>query len=98
MSSVISAAVALHVAARSLSPRMSASFAASLPNPLVGFSPDRRRALGLRLDDRPKPPRQPVAASHVQQDRVQHGAKHVVLALIERPVPDPHRSRTGIAG
>ena len=72
--------------------------AARLPDPLVGLAPDARRALGLGLDDRPQPPRQPLAAPRVQQDRVQHRAVDVVLALVERAVADPHRPRAGVAG
>ena len=72
--------------------------AAGLPDALVGFPPDRGGAGGLGLDDRPQPPRQPGAASGVQQDRVEHGAEYVVLALVERPVADPHRAGAGIAG
>ena len=72
--------------------------AAGLPDALVGFAPHLGGALGLRLDDRPQPPRQPLAAAGVQQDRVQDGAEHVVLALVERSVADPHRSGTRVAG
>ena len=72
--------------------------AAGLPDSLVGLPPDRAGAFGLRLHDRPQSPWQPVAASGVQQDGVQHRAEHVVLALVERPVADPHRSGTGVAG
>jgi hypothetical protein len=32
-----------------------------------------------------------VAASGMEQDGVQHGAEHVVLALVERSVADPYR-------
>ena len=38
------------------------------------------------------------AAWQVRQDRVQYGAEHVVLALIERPVADPHPARARVAG
>ena len=72
--------------------------AARLPDALVGLLPDLRRALGLRLDDRPQPPRQALAAAGVQQDRVQHRAEDVVLALVEGAVADPHRARAGVAG
>ena len=34
----------------------------------------------------------------VQQDRVEHGAEHVVLPLVERAVADPHRAGAGVAG
>jgi hypothetical protein len=34
----------------------------------------------------------------VQQDGVQHRAEHVVLALVECPVADPHRPGAGVAG
>ena len=72
--------------------------AARLPDPLVGLAPDLRRALGLRLDDRPQPPRQPLAAARVEQDRVEHRAEDVVLALVEGAVADPHRPRARVAG
>jgi len=32
----------------------------------------------------------------VEQDGVQHGAEHVVLALVERSVADPYRSGTRV--
>ena len=72
--------------------------AAGLPDALVGFAPHLGGAPGLRLHDRPQPPRQALAASRVQQDGVQDGAEHVVLALVERAVADPHRSGARVAG
>ncbi len=72
--------------------------AARLPDPLVGLAPHARRALGLALDDRPQPPRQPLAAARVHQHRVEHGAEHVVLALVEGAVADPHRPRARVPG
>ncbi len=72
--------------------------AARLPDPLVGVAPHRLGALGLRLDERPQPPRQALAAPRVQQHRVERGAEHVVLALVEGAVADPHRARAGVAG
>ncbi len=63
--------------------------AARLPDALVGLAPDAAGALGLGLDDRPQPPRKATAALRVQQDRVEHGAVDVVLALVERAVADP---------
>ena len=72
--------------------------AAGLPDPLVRLPPDPLRAPGLRLDDPPQSPGQPLAAPGVQQDGVQHRAEHVVLALVERPVADPHRPGAGVAG
>ena len=72
--------------------------AARLPDALVGLAPDLRRALGLRLDDRPEPPRQPLALARVEQDRVEHRAEDVVLALVERAVADPDRARARVAG
>ena len=72
--------------------------AARLPDALVGLAPDADRALGLGLDDRPQPPREPLAAAGVQQDAVQHRAVDVVLALVEGAVADPHRLRAGVAG
>ena len=55
------------------------------------------RALGLRLDDRPEPSGEPFAVARVEQDRVEHGAEDVVLALVEGAVPDPDRARAGVA-
>ena len=72
--------------------------AARLPDPLVGLAPDLRRAFGLRLDDRPEAPRQPLAAPRVQQDRVEHGAEDVVLPLVEGAVADPHGPCACVAG
>jgi hypothetical protein len=34
----------------------------------------------------------------VEQDRVEHGAEDVVLALIERAVADPHRPGARVSG
>jgi hypothetical protein len=64
---------------------------ASLPDALVGMPPDVGGALRLRLNDRPQPPRQPLAAVRVEQDRVERRAEDVVLALIEGAVADSHR-------
>ena len=72
--------------------------AARLPDSLVGLLPDLRRALGLRLHHRPEPPGQPLAAAAVQQDRVERSTEHVVLALVEGAVSDPHRRRPRIPG
>ena len=72
--------------------------AAGLPDALVRLPPDPFRAAGLRLDDPPQPPWQPLAAPGVQQDGVEHRAEHVVLALVERPVADPYRPGAGVAG
>ena len=38
------------------------------------------------------------AVARVEQDRVEHGAEDVVLALVEGAVADPHRARAGVAG
>jgi hypothetical protein len=51
----------------------------------------------LRLNDRPQPTRQAVAAPYVQQDRIQYSAKDIVLPLIKRAVADAHWSRTRVA-
>ncbi len=72
--------------------------AAGLPDPLVGLLPDARRALGLRLHDRPEAGRQALGLPRVEQDRVEHGAEDVVLALVVRAVADPHRLRARVAG
>ena len=70
--------------------------AAGLPDPLVGIAPDGGGALGLGLHDRPQAPGQPLAVAGVQQDRVEHGAEHVVLALVEGAVADPNRARSHV--
>ena len=72
--------------------------AAGLPDALVGLPPDLRRALRLRLHDRPQPPGQALRVARVEQDRVEHGAEDVVLALVEGAVADAHRARAGVAG
>ena len=41
--------------------------------------------------------RQPLRVPGVQEDRVEHRAEHVVLALVERAVADPYRPRAGVA-
>ena len=69
-----------------------------LPDPLVGLAPHLRRAFRLGLHDRPQSARQSFGAARVQQDRVERRAEHVVLALVERSVSDPHGRRSGIAG
>ena len=71
--------------------------AARLPDPLIGIAPHLGGALGLGLHDRPQPPRQPLTAPRMQQDRVQHRAVDVVLTLVKGPVADPHRDGAGIA-
>ena len=69
-----------------------------LPDALVRVPPHGRRALGLRLDDRPEPSRQPLAPARVQEERVEDGAVDVVLPLVEGAVADPHRARSGVPG
>ena len=75
-----------------------ARLTARLPDALVGFAPRGHRSRGLGLDDRPQPPRQALAVLRVDEDRVQHRAVDVVLALVERAVAHPHRVRAGVAG
>ena len=72
--------------------------AARLPDALVGLAPD------LRSRTRPAPATigQSRRGSRsllprVQQDRVEHRAEDVVLALVERAVADPHRACAGVA-
>ena len=72
--------------------------ATRLPDPLVRFAPGLHGALRLRLDDRPQPARESLAAAGVQQDRIEHGAVDVVLALIERAVAEPDRARALVSG
>ena len=71
--------------------------AARLPDPLVGVPPDTGRALRLGLDDRPEPAGQALAAAGVEQDRVEHRAEDVVLALVEGAVADPDRAGARVA-
>ena len=71
--------------------------APGLPDALVGLAPDGLGALRLRLDQRPQAPRQPLAAPGMQKHRIQRGAEHVVLALIEGAVAGPDRVRAGVA-
>src|SRR5207344_3600043 len=72
--------------------------AARLPDALIGLAPDPRCTFSLRFDDGPEPAGQALALSRVKEDRVEDGAEDVVLALVERPVADPHRPGAGIAG
>jgi hypothetical protein len=65
--------------------------AARLPDALVRFLPQANRALRLGLHDRPEAARQSLAAPRMEQHRVEHGAEHVILTLVEGAVPD----RTG---
>ncbi len=71
--------------------------AARLPDALVGVLPDRRRTLGLRLDDRPQPAREPLAAAGMEEERVENGAVDVVLPLVEGAVADPDGTRSRVA-
>jgi hypothetical protein len=66
--------------------------------PLVGVAPDVGRATRLCLDDRPQPPRQALAVPRVQQDRVERGAEHVILLLVEGAVAEPHGMGSCISG
>ncbi len=72
--------------------------AARLPDPLIRVAPDLGGALGLRLDDRPQLPRQPLAPARVEQDRVEHGTEDVVLALVIGAVADPDGVGARVAG
>ena len=67
-------------------------FAPRLPDALVRFAPGGDRPCRLRLDQRPQTPGQVPAPAGVQQYRVQHGAEHVVLTLVEGAVADPYRT------
>ena len=58
------------------------------PDALVGLAPGRDRARGLRLHERPQPAGQVLAAPGVQEQRVEDGAEHVVLPLVEGAVPE----------
>ena len=73
--------------------RLSACF----PDALVGLAPGLGGALGLGFDDRPQPARQALAVHGVLEDRVEHRAVDVVLALVEGPVSDSDRVRAGVA-
>ena len=41
---------------------------------------------------------QAVRVAGVDEDRVEHGSEHVVLALVVRAVADSYRARAGVAG
>ena len=70
---------------------------ARLPDALIGLLPGVRRALHLVGEHRPQPLGYVVALLGVQVDRVEHGPEHIVLALIERAIADPHRARALVA-
>ena len=74
-----------------------AGLPARLPDPLVGFLPDLRRALHLVDQHRPQALGDVVALLGVQVDRVEHRAEHVVLALVVGAVADAHRARAFVA-
>ena len=74
-----------------------AGLAAGLPDPLVGLAPGGGGAADLVGEHRPQPLRDVVALLGVHVDRVEHGAEHVVLALVEGAVADPHRARALVA-
>src|SRR5215831_6578777 len=65
---------------------------ASLPDALVGVAPDTAGALGLGLNDRPEPAWQALVSPGMEQDRVEDGTKHVVLALIKGGIADANRA------
>src|SRR4029450_7140401 len=52
----------------------------------------------LRPHKWPEPARQALAPRRVQQDRVEHGAEDVVLALVEGAIADAHRARALVPG
>ena len=72
--------------------------AARLPDALIRLPPDGGGALGLRPDERPEPPRKPLAAAGVEEDGVEGRAEDVVLTLIEGAVADPHGACPDVAG
>ena len=71
--------------------------AAHLPDAAVGLLPVLDRGLDEPLDQRPAPLGQVVAGLRVQEDRVQHRAPHVVLALVVGAVADPHGAGVVVA-
>ena len=71
---------------------------ADLPDAAVGLVPVLDGLLDLPLQHRPQCLGQLLARSRVQVDRVEHGAPHVVLALVVGGVPDAHRLRTLVPG
>ena len=73
------------------------SSAADLPDALVGLLPVLDRGLDEALDQRPAALGQVVAGLRVQEDRVQHRAPHVVLALVVGAVADPHGAGVVVA-
>ena len=71
--------------------------AADLPDAAVGQPPVLDRRLHEPLDQRPAALGQMVARLGVQEDRVQHRAPHVVLALVVGAVADPYRAGVVVA-
>src|SRR5690606_21347261 len=55
---------------------------AHLPDPAVRLPPALQRAFHLRVDDVPQPVADAAGSHAVQVDRADHGAPHVVLALV----------------
>src|SRR4029078_12628850 len=72
-------------------------FPAGLPDALVRLAPGRDRSGRLRLDERPQPSGQVLAAPGVQEQRVEDGAEHVVLTLVKGTVPESYGSRALVA-
>ena len=70
-----------------------------LPDSAVGLLPVPDRTLDEALDPAPRGARELLgqSLSRVDRDRVDEHAPHVVLALVVRPVPDPHRLRPAVA-
>ena len=71
--------------------------AADLPDAAVGLAPVRQRLLDLVADERPHALAQPVARLHVQVERVEEAAPHVVLAVVVGAVADAHGRRVLVA-
>ena len=71
--------------------------AARLPDALIGLRQTAVAHSACAWIEGPQPPGQPLAAAGVQQHRVKRRAEHVVLALVERAVPDSHRAGAVVA-
>ena len=71
--------------------------AASLPDALIGLRPHAGGAWSLAPGRSATGSAAGACFAGVQEDRVEHGAEHVVLPLIEGTVADTNRTRTGVA-
>src|SRR5687767_10795075 len=71
---------------------------AGFPDSLVRLPPGRDGAFCLRLHEGPQASWQVSATAGVEEDGVEYRPEDVVLALVERAVPDPYRVGALVAG